>query len=116
MKKNRIWELDAFRGLCLIGMVIVHGIYDVVELYGLIPWQYPPVFLAVRGWGGGRCLLLSGIPRTVSKLPLMVRNDTHAPSPLIFSFPALAFGRTLACCPYRVPCRPCAWASQTGPC
>ena len=61
MKKNRIWELDAFRGLCLIGMVIVHGIYDVVELYGLIPWQYPPVFLAVKDWGGVLFLLLSGV-------------------------------------------------------
>ena len=24
MQKKRIWELDAFRGLCVLGMVVVH--------------------------------------------------------------------------------------------
>ena len=37
--KKRIWELDAARGLALIGMVLIHLHYDVVELYGLWDWN-----------------------------------------------------------------------------
>ncbi|MBQ4600956.1 MAG: DUF1624 domain-containing protein [Oscillospiraceae bacterium] len=59
--KQRIWELDAFRGVCILGMVIVHLIYDAVELYGLVDWRYPTVFLWLRDWGGVLFLVLSGI-------------------------------------------------------
>lgn len=59
--KKRIWELDALRGLCILGMVVVHIIYDLVELYGLIEWEYPPLFTFVQAWGGVLFLLISGI-------------------------------------------------------
>ena len=59
--KKRIWELDALRGLCILGMVVVHIIYDLVELYGLIKWEYPPLFTFVQTWGGVLFLLISGI-------------------------------------------------------
>lgn len=59
--KKRIWELDALRGLCILGMVIVHFIYDLVELYGLVKWDYPPLFTFVQQWGGVLFLLISGI-------------------------------------------------------
>ena len=59
--KQRIWELDALRGLCILGMVVVHFIYDLVELYGLIQWEYPPLFSFVQNWGGVLFLLISGI-------------------------------------------------------
>ena len=59
--KKRIWELDALRGLCILGMVVVHVIYDLVELYGLIEWEYPPLFTFVQQWGGVLFLLISGI-------------------------------------------------------
>ncbi|MBE6921347.1 MAG: DUF1624 domain-containing protein [Ruminococcaceae bacterium] len=59
--KKRIWELDALRGLCILGMVVVHFIYDLVELYGLIQWEYPPLFSFVQNWGGVLFLLISGI-------------------------------------------------------
>lgn len=59
--KKRIWELDALRGLCILGMVVVHFIYDLVELYGLIKWEYPPLFTFVQSWGGVLFLLISGI-------------------------------------------------------
>ena len=59
--KKRIWELDALRGLCILGMVVVHFIYDLVELYGLIKWEYPPLFTFVQQWGGVLFLLISGI-------------------------------------------------------
>ena len=39
--KKRIWELDAFRGLCLLGMVLIHLIYDLTELYGFVGWNLP---------------------------------------------------------------------------
>ena len=59
--KRRIWELDAFRGLCVIGMILVHFIYDLVELYGLVDWEYPVLFSIVKNWGGLLFLLISGI-------------------------------------------------------
>ena len=59
--KKRIWELDALRGLCILGMVVVHFVYDLVELYGLIEWEYPPLFTFVQQWGGVLFLLISGI-------------------------------------------------------
>ena len=33
-KKNRIWELDFIRGLTILGMVVDHGIYDLINLRG----------------------------------------------------------------------------------
>lgn len=59
--KKRIWELDAFRGLCIIGVVIVHLIYDLVDLYQIIDWRYPAWFAFIKDWGGILFLLLSGI-------------------------------------------------------
>lgn len=59
--KKRIWELDAFRGLCIIGMVIVHLIYDLVDLYRIVDWDYPQWFAFVKDWGGLLFLVLSGI-------------------------------------------------------
>lgn len=59
--KQRIWELDALRGICILGMVVVHFIYDLVDLYALVDWQYPAAFLFIRDWGGVLFLLISGI-------------------------------------------------------
>ena len=59
--KKRIWELDALRGLCILGVIIVHLIYDMVELYQLIQWEYPPLFAFIKQWGGVLFLLISGI-------------------------------------------------------
>ena len=58
--KKRIWELDALRGLCIIGVVIVHLIYDLVDLYQLIQWDYPQWFAFIKDWGGIVFLILSG--------------------------------------------------------
>lgn len=59
--KKRIWELDALRGLCILGMIVVHFIYDLVELYGIVQWEYPALFVFIRDWGGVLFLLISGI-------------------------------------------------------
>lgn len=62
---KRIWELDAFRGICVLGMVIVHFIYDLTELYGIVRWTPPEAFLFVQNWGGILFLLLSGVCATL---------------------------------------------------
>ena len=59
--KKRIWELDALRGVCILGVVIVHLIFDLVDLYGIVKWDYPHWFAFVMDWGGVIFLLLSGI-------------------------------------------------------
>ena len=65
--KKRIWELDALRGLCVLGMVIVHLIYDVTDLYGLVQWNLPDSFLFLQQWGGVLFLLISGISVTLGR-------------------------------------------------
>lgn len=65
MTKKRIWELDAFRGLCILGMVAVHAIYDAVELYGILNWEYSNAFRIVKEGGGVLFLLLSGVSATL---------------------------------------------------
>lgn len=63
--KNRVWELDALRGLCILGMVIVHFVYDLVYLYGIVSWEYPAWFSFIVNWGGVLFLLISGICATL---------------------------------------------------
>lgn len=62
--KNRIWELDALRGICILGMVAVHLGYDLGNLYGL---TYPKSFYFVQNWGGVLFLLISGICVTLGR-------------------------------------------------
>ena len=63
--KKRIWELDAFRGICVLGMVLVHFVYDLTDLYGLVDLQIPVWFTFVQRWGGVLFLLISGISATL---------------------------------------------------
>ena len=39
--KNRVWELDALRGICILGVIIVHFVYDITELYALVQLDLP---------------------------------------------------------------------------
>ncbi len=61
-KKNtkRIWELDAFRGLCIIGVVIVHAIFDIRELFGFY-FETPAWFDWIQTYGGILFVVLSGV-------------------------------------------------------
>lgn len=68
--KQRIWELDALRGLCILGVVLVHAVFDAVELYGVVKWDYPGWFVVVRDWGGLVFLMLSGICVTLGSHPV----------------------------------------------
>lgn len=65
--KKRIWELDAFRGICILGVILVHLMYDLVELYRIIDWQYPDWFILIKDWGGILFLLVSGISATLGR-------------------------------------------------
>lgn len=61
---QRIWELDALRGICILGMVAVHMGYD---LGGLGYGTASPLFLFVQNWGGTVFLVLSGICVTLGR-------------------------------------------------
>ena len=65
--KKRIWELDAFRGICVLGMVAVHFVYDLTVLYRIIEWEYPLWFSFIKTWGGVLFLLISGISATLGR-------------------------------------------------
>ncbi len=51
-------------------MVAIHLIYDLVELYGIVQWHYPPGFLLLQRWGGTVFFVISGICATRSKRSL----------------------------------------------
>jgi uncharacterized membrane protein len=59
--KQRIWELDALRGLCILGVMVVHLLFDLIWLYKIVDWTLPEWFLWLQEWGGTVFLLLSGI-------------------------------------------------------
>ena len=70
MQKKRIWELDAFRGLCVLGMVVVHLLYDLMNTYPLPGLRQSEFFAFVMLWGGVLFLLLSGICVTLGHHPI----------------------------------------------
>lgn len=59
--KQRIWELDALRGICILGVIAVHFIFDITVLYRLVLWQPPEAFQFFQHWGGVIFVVLSGI-------------------------------------------------------
>ena len=63
--QNRIHELDAARGFCILAMVAVHLMYDLTELYPVLSIQYPSPFLFVKEQGGIIFFLISGIAATL---------------------------------------------------
>ena len=69
--KKRIWELDAFRGVCILGMLFVHILFD---LFAFGIW-YPPTWLGqvywiLSQWGGILFFLISGICVTLGSHPI----------------------------------------------
>lgn len=62
--KYRIWELDAFRGICILGMIAVHLAYDLAAA-GTAPM--PALFVFLSDWGGILFILLSGICATLGR-------------------------------------------------
>lgn len=69
-KSRRIWELDALRGICVLGMVVVHLLFDLGYMYGLIELQDNKLFYFISQWGGVLFLLISGICVTLGHHPI----------------------------------------------
>ena len=61
--KHRIWELDALRGVCILGMIGVHLVFDLQIPTG-------PAFAFVQNWGGVLFFLLSGLCATLGSRPV----------------------------------------------
>ena len=57
---NRIWELDVFRGICIIGVILVHMIFDLQVNFGLLT-DMPDVYVFIQENGGILFIILSGI-------------------------------------------------------
>ena len=60
---KRIWEIDALRGICLLGMVGIHLLYD-LNISLPLPLQL------LQDWGGCAFLLLSGVCVTLGHHPV----------------------------------------------
>lgn len=69
-KSRRIWELDALRGICVLGMVVVHLLYDLSAMFNLIDLQGNELYDIISQWGGVLFLLISGISVTLGHHPI----------------------------------------------
>ena len=63
--KKRIWELDAARGLCILGMILFHIVYDLRTVLGLSFLADNSLFSFVSNWGGVLFFLISGCSATL---------------------------------------------------
>ncbi len=64
-KKSRIWELDVLRGICIIGMVIVHLFFD-LRVFAGFDLNLPMWFVFIRSYGHVLFVLISGICVTLA--------------------------------------------------
>ncbi len=68
-KKVRIWELDAFRGICILGVIIVHAVYDMTVIFKA-DFYVPRFYYFVKDYGSVLFILLSGICVTLGSKSL----------------------------------------------
>ena len=69
--KKRIWELDAFRGLCILGMLFVHICFDLLVFGILEPGTVTAtIYTLLSQWGGILFFLISGICVTLGHHPI----------------------------------------------
>ena len=63
-KKDRIWELDALRGIAILCVVVLHGLYDLQTFLG---WQIlgNPTIHWIMQYGGILFVVLSGLCATL---------------------------------------------------
>ena len=64
MQKQRIWELDALRGLCILCVIVVHFLFDLQFFIGL-NLTLPSWFQFIQQYGGVIFVLLSGCCATL---------------------------------------------------
>jgi len=60
MKKQRIWELDALRGLCILGMIVIHIVYDIFT-FTSVDFNIPQWLFFIARYGHILFVVLSGI-------------------------------------------------------
>ena len=63
-KRERIWELDALRGVCILCVIAVHLIYDLGFFIGL-DLHLPAWYVFIQQYGGVIFVILSGCCATV---------------------------------------------------
>lgn len=68
--KNRIWELDAARGIGILGMVLVHLLYDLRQFFGFLPAGNSLLLSFLMDWGGVLFFLICGICVTLGSHPV----------------------------------------------
>ena len=93
MPENRIPELDILRGFCMLGVVAVHLIYDLTEIYCVFP-TYSAATLFLKNQGGIIFFLLSGICATLGRRCLR-RGITVFLCALVVSAVAAAIGNPI---------------------
>ena len=69
-QKGRIWEIDALRGLLIPGMVMIHLIYDEVDLYRFVDWPYPLWYYLFKNNYGALFVALAGLSVTLGSRPI----------------------------------------------
>lgn len=71
--KKRIWELDALRGIFILGMIAFHLAYDLINLFGIVELKDPvsqALYRFGNNWAGAPFLFISGICVTFSSRPV----------------------------------------------
>lgn len=66
--RERIFELDAMRGICIIGMVVVHFFLNYYDFFK--SGSYPAFLQFFFDWGGVLFVILSGIAVTLGHRPV----------------------------------------------
>ena len=69
--KNRIWELDALRGLFILCVVLVHTIFD-LQLFGFVGEDTPVLFNIIRDYGG--ILFVLSLPASRTRCIILIRQ------------------------------------------
>ena len=64
LKKQRIWEIDAFRGVLILGVIVVHFLFDLTNVFssGI---NLPPIYIFLLENGGIFFVVLSGLSVTL---------------------------------------------------
>ncbi len=68
LKQGRIVEIDALRGICILGMVVVHALMNYFDFYK--GSNYPEFLQFFFDWGGIIFVVLSGIAVTLGHHPI----------------------------------------------
>ena len=59
-KSDRIWELDALRGVCILCVIVVHFLFD-LSFFGGLDLTLPAWYVFIQEYGGAIFVVLSGV-------------------------------------------------------